>query len=229
MSTPTRCESWKQLKAPHDLANRLKAQTSLPGCDLSEVGQRHRHAGVADVAPSRLHRIMSRLPSRRLEAAKIAAILIAVSLTLTSGRTPALAQPAERHALAYISIPLDGSTKGMAYGLRLDLGNKHGAEPAGYLGPRSDDPPPVLELRFGLAEEPGELHLGGIAPATMRDRLDLDGGASLWIWTGVGIAAVVAMVVAADTICIGINTSSCSKDKDDNSDKDEDTNEPTQR
>ena len=170
---------------------------------------------------------MSRLPSRRLEAAKIAAILIAASLTLTSGRTPALAQPAEGHALAYISIPLDRSTKGMAYGLRLDLGNRHGAEPAGY-GPRSDDPPPVLELRFGLAEEPRELHLGGIAPATMRDRLDLDGGASLWIWTGVGIAAVVAMVVAADTICIGINTT-CSKDKDDNSDKDEDTNEPTQR
>lgn len=168
---------------------------------------------------------MSRLPSRRLEAAKIAAILIAASLTLTSGRTPALAQPAEGHALAYISIPLDGSTKGIAYGLRLDLGNRHGAEPAGYLGPRSDDPPPVLELRFGLAEEPRELH----SPATMRDRLDLDGGASLWIWTGVGIAAVVAMVVAADTICIGINTNSCSKDKDDNSDKDEDTNEPTQR
>jgi hypothetical protein len=171
---------------------------------------------------------MFRPPSRRLAAAKIAAILTAGSLTLTSSRAPVLAQPAEGHALAYISIPLDGSRKELAYGLRLDLGNRHGAEPAGALGPRSDDQPPVVEVRFGLGKEPGELRLGGIAPARIADRLDLDGGAGLWIWTGMGIAAVVALVIAADAICIGINTT-CSKDEDDNDDEDEDTNEPTQR
>jgi hypothetical protein len=170
---------------------------------------------------------MFRPPSRRFEAAKIAAILTAGSLTLTSGSTPALGQPAEGYALAYISIPFDGPTDGLAYGLRLNLRDRHGAEP-GDLGPRSNHPPPILEVRFGLGEEPGELRVGGIAPAMMADRLDLDGDAALWISTGLGLAAVVAIVVAADAICIGINTS-CSKDKDDNDDKDEDTNEPTQR
>jgi hypothetical protein len=105
---------------------------------------------------------MFRPPPRRLAAAKIAAILTAGSLTLTSGRTPVLAQSAEGHALAYISIPLDGSRKDWLTALRLDLGNRHGAEPAGGLGPRSDDPPPVVEVRFGVGEEPGELRLGAL-------------------------------------------------------------------
>jgi len=154
---------------------------------------------------------MSRPGSRRIEAARIAAPLLAGSLALTSGGGPAPGQPAEGHALAYISIPLDGSTYGPAYGLRLELGDRPGAGP-GAPGPRSDHPPPVLEVRFGSGEEPGELRLGGIAPAMIRDRLGLDGSAALWIWTGLGLAAAVAIVVAADAICIGINTT-CSKDK----------------
>lgn len=168
---------------------------------------------------------MSRPRSRRSERAKIAAALIAGSLALTSGRTPALAQSVDGYALAYISIPLDRATDGPAYGLRLDLGDRDGAG-RGDLGPRPNGPRPVLEVRFGPDEEPAELRLGGIAPATVRDRMDLDGGPALWIWAGLGIAAVAAIVVAADAICIGINTS-CSAGKDDNDDKDEDTNEPT--
>ena len=148
---------------------------------------------------------MTRPCSRRFEGAKIAAILIAGSLALTSGRTPALAQPVEGYALAYISIPLDGSTRGPAYGLRLDHGDRYRAG-SGDLGPRTNDPPPVLEVRFGLGEERGEWRLGGIAPAMLPDRLGLDSGAALWIWTGLGVAAAVAIVVATDAICIGINT-----------------------
>ena len=150
-------------------------------------------------------------------------MLVAGSLALTSSRTPALAQSVEGYARAYISIPLDGASDGPAYGLRVDLGDWDGAG-SGDLGLRSNDPPPVLELRFGSGEEPGELLLAGIAPAKVRDRLDLD-GAALWIWSGVGLAAAVALVVAADAICIGINTS-CAKDNDDNDDEDEGTNEP---
>lgn len=166
---------------------------------------------------------MSRPGSRRIEGAKLAAVLIASSLTLTSGRSPALGQPLEGYALAYISIPLDGSADAPTSGLRFDLGDGEGGE-AGDLGPRSRRPPPVFEVRFGAGEEPAELRLGGIAPAMIADRADLDGGAALWIWTGVGLAAVAAIVVAADAICIGINTT-CSKDNDD--DEDEVTDEPT--
>jgi hypothetical protein len=83
----------------------------------------------------------------------------------------------------------------------------------------------VLEVRFGSGEEPGELRVGGIAPAMIPDRLGLDGGAALWIWTGLGLAAAVALVVAADAICIGINTT-CSKDKDDD-DRPANTPQPT--
>jgi hypothetical protein len=167
---------------------------------------------------------MSRPRSRRIEVARIAAILIAGCLALTSGRTPALGQPVEGSALAYLSIPLDGPTEGPAYGVRLDLGDRSGAGP-GDPGARSDDPPPVLEVRFGSGEEPGELRVGGIAPAMIPDRLGLDGGAALWIWTGLGLAAAVALVVAADAICIGINTT-CSKDKDDD-DRPTNTPQPT--
>lgn len=167
---------------------------------------------------------MFRLCSRRSQGAKIAAVMIAGSLALTCGRTPALAQSVEGYARAYISIPLDGASDGPAYGLRLDLGSRDGAG-LGALGSRANGRPPVLEVRFGLGEEPGELHLGGIAPTMVRDRLNLDGGAALWIWTGLGVAALVALVVAADAICIGINTS-CAKDNDDD-DEAEDTSEPT--
>jgi hypothetical protein len=170
---------------------------------------------------------MSRPCSRRIEGAKIATILIAGSLLLTSGSTPALAQPVDGYALAYISLPLDGSTRGPAYGLRLDLGDRYRAG-SGDLGPRANDPPPVLEMRFGSGEERGEWRLGGIAPAMVADRLGLDGSAALWIWTGLGVAAAVAIVVATDAICIGINTP-CPKDKDDNNDNDEGTNEPTRK
>lgn len=168
---------------------------------------------------------MSRLCLRRTEGANIAALLIAGSLALTSGRTPAFAQPVEGYARAYVSIPLDRSADGPAYGLRLDAGRRDGAEP-GDPGLRANGPPPALEVRFGLGEEPGELRLGGMAPAMVRDRMDLDGGAALWIWTGLGLAAVVALVVAADAICIGINTG-CSAGKDDNDDQDDGTDEPT--
>lgn len=163
---------------------------------------------------------MSGPRSRRSEGARVAAVVIVGSLALTSGRTPALAQSVEGYARAYVSIPLARSPDGPAYGLRLDLGDRNGAG-RGDLGPLSNDPPPVLEVRFGRGEEPGEVRLGGIAPATVRDRMDLDGGAALWIWAGLGLAAAVAIVVAADAICIGINTS-CAKD-DDNDDKDEGT------
>lgn len=156
--------------------------------------------------------------SRRIEGAKIASILIAGSIALTSGGTSALAQPVEGYALAYVSIPLDGSTRGPAYGLRLDR-YRPGSD-----DPWANDPPPVVELRFGPGEEPGEWRLGGIAPTKLADRLNLDGSSALWIGAGLGIAAAVAIVVATDTICIGINTS-CSKKKD----GDDDANAPTRR
>jgi hypothetical protein len=149
---------------------------------------------------------------------KIASILTAGSVALTPAGAPALGQPVEGRALAYISIPLDGSTGGAGYGLRLDLRGRDGAEPDA-LGRRPSGPPPVLEMRFGMGEEPGELRLGDVA-ATKVDRLDLDTSAQLWIWTGVGLAALVALVVATDTICIGINAS-CTNDKDDNDDNDD--------
>jgi hypothetical protein len=163
---------------------------------------------------------MIRLCSRRIEGAKIAAILITGSLALTPGETPALAQAVEGRALAYVSIPLDGSSRGPACGLRLD-GYRTG------LGDRrADEPPPVVEVRFGLGEQPSDWRLVGIAPTELADSLNLDGSSALWIGAGLGIAAAVAIVVATDTICIGINAS-CSNDKDDNEDNDEDTNEPT--
>ena len=165
---------------------------------------------------------MFRLCSRRIEGAKIAAILIAGSLAVTSGANPALAQPVEGRALAYVSIPLDGPRRGPAYGLRLD----------GYRAGSGDlwtnDRPPVVEVRFGLGEEPSDWRLAGIAPTKLADSLNLDGSSALWIGAGLGIVAAVAIVVATDTICIGINTS-CSKDKDHTEDNDEDTNEPTRK
>lgn len=166
---------------------------------------------------------MSRTCSPRIGVAKIAAILIAGSLVLTSGRTAALGQSVNGSARAYISIPLDGWTDGPAYGFRLDLMDRDGARP-GDFGLRRGGPPPVLEVRFD--EETRELHVGGIAPAVIPDRVGLDDGAALWIGTGLGLAAVVAIVVAADAVCIGINAP-CPKDKDDDDDEDEDPDEPT--
>lgn len=166
---------------------------------------------------------MFRTCSPRIGAVKVAAILVAGSLTLTSGSAAAPGQSVEGSALAYISIPLDGSTDGAAYGLRLNLTDGDGAD-LGDPDPRSSGLPPVLEVRFGLGEEPGELQSGGIASAMVPDSADLDDDAALWIGAGLGLAAVVAIVVAADAVCIGINAP-CSKDKDDR--QNEDTDEPT--
>ena len=164
---------------------------------------------------------MSRPCPRRREGAKIVAVLVAGSIGLSAGPIPALGQPVEGYARAYVSIPLDGSTDGPAYGLRLNLGAR-GGRASGDLGRRSSGPPPVFEMRFGPGEEPGDLRVGGIAPAMVRDRIALDRGTALWIGAGLGLAAVVAIVVAADAICIGINAT-CSNDKDDDDDKDETT------
>lgn len=144
-------------------------------------------------------------------------MLIAGSLVLTSGGNAALAQPVEGYVRAFVAIPLGRPTDGPAYGLRLDLWRRDSTEP-GDLGPPPNDPPPELEVRFGWGDAPGDLRLAGIAPTEARDRLGLDGGATLWVWAGLGLAAVVAIVIAADAICIGINTG-CSTGKNDDDDK----------
>jgi hypothetical protein len=161
---------------------------------------------------------MSR-PCSRCEGAKIVAILVAGSITLTAVPVPALGQPIEGYARAYVSIPLDNSTDGPAYGLRLNLGTRDGRA-SRDLGRRASRPPPVFEMRFGPGEESGDLRVGGITPAMVRDRIALDRGTALWIGAGLGLAAVMAIVVAADAICIGINAT-CSNDKDDDDDQDE--------
>lgn len=161
---------------------------------------------------------MSRPCSCRREGAKVVAVLVAGSIALTAGPIPALGQPLEGYARAYVSIPLDDSTDGLAYGLRLNLGARDGRA-SGDLGRRSGGLPPVFEMHFGPGEEPGELRVGGVVPTVVRDRMALDRGTALWIGAGLGLAAVVAIVVAADAICIGINAT-CSNDKDDDDDKD---------
>jgi hypothetical protein len=152
----------------------------------------------------------------------------AAALALTT-TTPSRARAADAQALAYLVIPLDGTSGGPRYGFRLDLADRHGSGPDGADQPAmSDDRPPLLELRPGFGTGAAQMRLAGVDLAAARAGLGLDGGGSAWLWIGGGCAAaaVLAVVIAVGDVCLGINAG-CRRDKDEEAERDDDRRGPS--